>query len=66
MQHLIAYCLNDSCSHQALGETEVLWIQSKVKCGKCGARGRPIDVRPNWKEKSGMPDSWHGHPAWEK
>ena len=24
---------------------------SKVVCAKCGARGRHIDVRPNWKEQ---------------
>jgi transposase len=59
VHHLIAYCLNDSCRHQAIidvssypGETEIPWFQGKVKCGKCGARGRHIDVRPNWKEAS--------------
>jgi hypothetical protein len=30
----------------------------------CGARGHRIDVRPNWNEQPGMPDSWQG-PAWE-
>jgi hypothetical protein len=24
---------------------------SKIVCAKCGARGRHIDVRPNWKEQ---------------
>jgi hypothetical protein len=24
---------------------------SKAVCAKCGARGRRIDVRPNWKEQ---------------
>jgi hypothetical protein len=67
VRSLIAYCLNDSCRHQAIidvssypGDTPVPWFESKVKCGKCGARGRRIDVRPNWKEKPGMPDNWQG------
>jgi hypothetical protein len=54
VRRLIAYCLNDSCRHQALidvsnypGDTPVPWYRSKVKCGKCGARGNRIDVRPN-------------------
>jgi hypothetical protein len=65
VHHLIAYCLNDSCRHQALidvskypGDTPVPWVRSKVKCAKCGARGNRIDVRPNWKEAPGMPDDW--------
>jgi hypothetical protein len=73
VHHLIAYCLNDSCRHQAIidvssypGDTPVAWFQSKVKCGKCGARGRRIDVRPNWKEKAGMPDTWQVRSAWEE
>ena len=55
--NLVAYCLNDSCRHQALidvsnypGDTPVPWFRSKVKCAKCGARNNRIDVRPNWKE----------------
>ena len=54
----IAFCLNDSCRHQALidassypAETEVPWFKSRVKCGKCSGRGNKIDVRPNWKEQ---------------
>ena len=42
VQHLIAFCLNDACRHQALidvssypAETEVPWFESRVKCGKC-------------------------------
>jgi len=60
VQHLIAYCLNDACRHQAIIDvssypdgTPVPWFQSKVKCGKCSARGRRIDVPPNWKEAPG-------------
>jgi hypothetical protein len=26
----------------------------RMKCSKCG--GKRVDVRPNWKEKPGMPD----------
>ncbi len=68
-----AYCLNDACRHQAVidvssypGDTLVPWFRSKVKCAKCGARNSRIDVRPNWKEKAGMPDDWHCRPAWEE
>jgi hypothetical protein len=39
VQHLIAYCLNDSCRHQAIidvssypGDAPVPWFRSKVKC----------------------------------
>jgi len=46
--------------------TEVPWFGGKVVCAKCGARGRHIDVRPNWKEKPGMPDSWEGRSAGDK
>jgi hypothetical protein len=59
VHHLIAYCLNDACRHQALidvssypAETEV---PCRVKCGKCGGRGNKIDVRPNGKEQPVMP-----------
>ena len=54
-QRLVAFCLNDSCRHQALidvssypAETEVPWFKGRVKCGKCGGRGNKNDVRPNW------------------
>jgi hypothetical protein len=73
IHHLIAYCLNDSCRHQALidvskypGDTLVSWFRSKVKCAKCRARGNRVDVRPNWKEAPGTIDDWSGRPAWEK
>jgi hypothetical protein len=73
VRHLIAYCLNDASGHQALidvssypGDTEVPWFGGKVVCAKCGARGRRIDVRPNWKEAPGTIDDWSGLPAWEK
>ena len=73
VHHLIAYCLNDSCRHQALidvskypDDVEVPWFQSKVKCGKCRRRGRWVDVRPNWSEAPGMPDDWQGRSAWEE
>jgi hypothetical protein len=58
VQHLIASCLNDACRHQGPidvsqypADTEVPSFASKVVCAKCGARGRYIDVRPNWKEQ---------------
>jgi transposase len=68
--HLIAYCHNDACRHQAVidvraypAETPVPWFGGKVVCNKCGARGRRIDVRPNWKEAPGSIDDWSGQPA---
>jgi hypothetical protein len=45
VHHLIAFCLNDACRHQAVidvssypGDTLVPWFRSKVTCAKCGAR----------------------------
>ena len=62
VRNLIAYCFNDSCRHQALidvssypGDTPVPWFGGKVVCNKSGARGRRIDVRPNWKEQPVLP-----------
>jgi hypothetical protein len=69
VQHLICYCLNDSCRQAAIdvskypGDTPVPWFQSKVKCAKCGARHSKIDVRPNWKEARGSIDDWSGRPV---
>ena len=70
VRHLIAYCHNDACRHQAMidvssysGDTPVPWFRTKAKCAKCGARGNKIDVRPNWKEQVGMPTSWQSRPA---
>jgi hypothetical protein len=58
VQRLVATCLNDACRHQGLidvssypADTEVPSFASKAVCAKCGARGRHIDVRPNWKEQ---------------
>ena len=58
VHHLIATCLRDACRHQGLidvsgypADTEVPNFASKVVCAKCGASGRHIDVRPNWKER---------------
>jgi hypothetical protein len=34
-----------------------------VKCGKCGRKGRWVDVRPSWNEATGVPDDWSGRPA---
>jgi hypothetical protein len=62
VQHLVATCLNDACRHQGLidvskypDDTEVPRFHSKAVCAKCGARGRHIDVRPNWKEQPPRP-----------
>ncbi len=68
VHHLIAYCLNDACRHSALidvsGYPDSIEVQSwRAKCGKCGARGNRIDVRPNWKERSATVADWSGRPA---
>jgi hypothetical protein len=62
VQRLVAYCLSDACRHQGLvdvsnypADTEVPSFANKVVCAKCGARGRHIDVRPNWKEQPQRP-----------
>jgi hypothetical protein len=62
LQRLIASCLNDACRHVALidvssypADTEVPWFRSRVKCAKCGGRGKKIDVRPNWSEQRTQP-----------
>jgi hypothetical protein len=36
-------------------DVEVPAFAAKVVCAKCGARGRHIDVRPNWKEHPSQP-----------
>ena len=68
VHHLIAFCHNDACRHQAIIDVskypdgvEVPWFAGRIKCGKCG--GKRVDVRPNWKEKQGMPDNWQGRPV---
>jgi hypothetical protein len=70
VRRLIAYCLNDSCRHQAVidvseypGDTPVPGSRSRVKRGKCGARNNRIDVRPNWSEAPGTIDDWSGREA---
>jgi hypothetical protein len=62
VQHLVANCLNDACRHQGLidvskypDDVEVPSFASKAVCAKCGARGRHIDERPNWKEQRPRP-----------
>jgi hypothetical protein len=70
VHHLVAFCHNDACRHQALidvskypDDVEVPSFQCRATCGKCGVRGRRIDVRPNWKR---MPDSWKARSTWGK
>ena len=62
VHHLVATCLNDTCRHQGLidvskypDDTEVPTFAGKAVCAKCGARGRHIYVRPNWKEQPSRP-----------
>ena len=65
VDHLIAFCpYNDACGHQAIiddpADTLVTWFRSKIKCGKCGGRGRWVDVR---RREAGIPDNWQSRPA---
>jgi hypothetical protein len=71
IRNLIAFCHDDSCRHTALIDVsgypdaiEVPEFGRRAKCQKCG--GRRVDVRPNWKEKPGMPTDWQGRPAGDK
>jgi hypothetical protein len=61
VRSLAVYCLNHACLHQTVinvddcpAEIEVPSFGRCMKCSKCG--GRRVDVRPNRKERSGMPD----------
>jgi hypothetical protein len=62
VHHFIASCLNDACRHQGLidvskytDDVEYRSFNDKIVCAKCGAGGRHIDVRPDWKEQSERP-----------
>lgn len=67
---LAVHCLNHACGHQMVisadeypDEIEVPSFALRMKCSKCG--GKRVDVRPNWKEKPGMPTDWRGQPIGE-
>jgi hypothetical protein len=55
-------------------DTEVQSFASKAVCAKRGARGRHIDVRPNWKEQppqASLREAMalspkHRSPAWRR
>jgi hypothetical protein len=71
VHHLIAYCLNDSCRHQALidvskygDNVEVPSFRGPRQVSEMRQHARRR--RPNWKEKAGMPDNWEGRSAWDK
>jgi hypothetical protein len=68
VRHLIGFCHNDACRHQALIDVsdcpdhlKIRWFQQRAKCAKCG--GRNVDVRPNWNEAPGTIDDWSGREA---
>ena len=68
---LAVYCPNHACLHRTIINVDehpaVIAVPSfglRMKCCNCG--GRRVDVRPNWNEQSGSPDSWQGRSAWEK
>jgi hypothetical protein len=67
VRSLAVFCLNHACQHRTVinvddypGEVEVLSFGLRMKCSKCG--GCRVDVRPNWKEKPGMPNDWRSKP----
>jgi hypothetical protein len=74
VHRLVTHCLNPACRHEGLidvssytDDVEVPWFAQKVVCAKCGARGRRIDVRPNWVYQGGNASNWkdsgyHGAP----
>jgi hypothetical protein len=63
VHHLIAFCLNDACRHQALidvssypAETEVPSFKSRVKCSKCRAAGATRSTSPELARAAGAAD----------
>jgi hypothetical protein len=70
VHRLVAHCLNPACRHEGLidvssyaDDVEVPSFAPKVVCAKCGARGRHIDVRRNWKEQAERPTALR-HDSW--
>jgi hypothetical protein len=58
VQRLLVSCLNPECLHDSPLDvsgwpdaTRVPSFHARMVCSRCGARGRHIDVRPNWKEQ---------------
>jgi hypothetical protein len=43
VNHLVVFCHNDACRHQALIDVSSysgdVWFKTRVKCGKCGRSG---------------------------
>jgi hypothetical protein len=57
---LAVKCLQPACLHAAIVSVDdypddilVRDFAKRMVCAKCGARGRHIDVRPNWLEQPG-------------
>ena len=55
---LAVKCLQPACLHAAIVSVDdypddmlVRDFAKRMVCAKCGARGRHIDVRPNWLEQ---------------
>jgi hypothetical protein len=55
---LAVKCLQPACRHAAIVSVDdypddmlVQDFAKRMVCAKCGARGRHIDVRPNWLEQ---------------
>jgi hypothetical protein len=60
VRNLIAYRHNDACRHQAVidvsnypADIPVPWFRSRVKCGKCGRRGRGVGGSDEWMQQYG-------------
>jgi hypothetical protein len=68
VRHLIAFCHNDACRHQAIIDVSSYPDDIEVprssgarpRCCESGKRGdRRVDVRPNWKEVPTRPTKLH-------
>ena len=73
VHHLIAFCLNDACRHQALidvssypPETPVPWFRTKVRWRQVRRSEPPHRCAAQLEEPPGMPDSWEARAAWER
>jgi len=71
VHELSVSCLNPACSHEIIFSADdyaaginLSWFRSRMICARCG--NNRLEVRPNWKERPGMPDDCEAPPAWEE
>jgi hypothetical protein len=70
VHHLIAYCLNDSCRHQALidvskypSDTPVPWFARKIFATSAGRAAAASTCGRTGRKRRGSIDDWSGRPA---